>query len=112
MTEKFGDGFLLCGMSFYLSDWTSIWNISAIATHSWRQPARVAREQARETDVGQTQPEHDDTVETDTTTSVWWTSIPESIDVVLETRRLWVDGRDALLHSSFEEFGVVDTLGA
>ena len=74
------------------------------------QPRWVSGEQAGEPDIGQTQPKHDDTLQTNSTAGVRRTSVLESIDVVLETRVLWVDGRDVFAHSLLQELRVVNTL--
>ena len=60
---------------------------------------RVSGEQRSETHVGKTQPQHDDTLETDTTACMRRTSVAESVDVVAETIRVGVDGADVLLHT-------------
>jgi hypothetical protein len=46
---------------------------------------RVSREQRRKTNVRQTQPQHDNTLQTDTTTGMRRASVAESIDIIAQT---------------------------
>ena len=74
------------------------------------QPLGIAREQGSQTDVRQSQEEHDNAVQTQTTTGVRRTSLTESVEVVLEALLV---GVDALVdHGSLQLLDVVDTLSS
>lgn len=73
------------------------------------QTLRVTGEQGRQTNVGQTQEEHDNTVQTKTTTGVGRAALAESIQVVLKALLVGVDALGA--HRLHQLVDVVNTLG-
>lgn len=79
-------------------------------TRLWSQALRITREQSRQTNVRQTQEEHDNTIQTKTTSRVWRTTLSESIQVILKTFRLGVN--TFLDHALFQLLDVVDTLSS
>ena len=91
---------------------STITGIHSLRPKLWRESAGVSGEQAGEPDVRQTQPEHDDTLQTDSTTGVRRAAVAESVDVVAQALVLGVDGRDALAHALLQEGRVVDALRA
>jgi hypothetical protein len=75
-------------------------------------PLWVAREEAAHPNVRQPQPELYYTLQTETSSSMWWTSIFETVNVVLGSSAGRVNGWIMLAHLLGEEGGVVDTLCA
>lgn len=74
------------------------------------QSSRISREQRSSSNVLQVQEEHDNSLQTDSSTSMRGSAVLESIDVVLQAKRLGVNLMSS--HSLLEEGGVVDSLGA
>jgi hypothetical protein len=77
-----------------------------------QNPLGIPGEQTAHPDVGQTQPELNDTLKTEATTSVGRASEAEAVDVVLGARGSGVDRGVVLAHLVGEQCRVVDTLGA
>jgi hypothetical protein len=78
----------------------------------WQNSLRVPREQTAHANVRKTQPKLNNTLKSETATSMRRASKPEAVDVVLGTSRLGVDRRVVLAHLRCEQFRVVDTLCA
>lgn len=68
----------------------------------------VTGEQGNATNVAQVEVEENDTLQSDSSASVWWGTHAEGIDVVLD--RLWVDL--VLLGALDQKFSIVDTLSS
>lgn len=75
-------------------------------------PLGITREQTAHADVGQTQPELHDSLQTETATCVGRATISEAIDVVLCASAVGVDRWVVLAHLLGKQLGVVDTLSA
>jgi hypothetical protein len=87
-------------------------HISSNLTPLGYNPLWVSREEAAHPNVRQPQPELYYTLQTETSSSMWWTSIFETVNVVLGSSAGRVNGWIMLAHLLSEEGGVVDTLCA
>lgn len=87
----------------------STWQLSSTTSQPLRaQALRVTGEQRRQPDVRQSQEEHDNPVQTQSTTGVGRTSLAEGVQVVLET--LLVRVNSLCDHRGLQLLDVVDTL--
>lgn len=72
------------------------------------EAARVTGDERRPTDVPELEEEEDDTLETDTSTTVGWATVAEPIEVVPHGLRV----ETSLAHALLEQLRVVNTLAA
>jgi len=79
-----------------------------VAVHLRRDAVGVAREERHATNVTQVKVKEDDTLQTDSSTSVWWGTHAEGINVVLDC-----SGIDIMSLATLDQkVGVVDTLSS